>query len=75
MKITLKKIKNILENINDKEFDLVAIESCDKIFNNKDLTYEDLHLYYDTDKIILPLIIYENMYDYLGKALNNEEKF
>ena len=74
-KITLKRIKNILENINDKEFDLATIESCDKIFNNKELTYEDLHLYYDTDKIILPLIVYENMYDYLGKStLSNEEK-
>jgi len=74
-KITLRRIKNILENINDKEFDLATIESCDKIFNNKDLSYEDLHQYYDTDKIILPLIIYENMYEYLGKCtLSNEEK-
>lgn len=74
-KNTLKKIKYIISNINNKEFDLATIESSEKIFNIKDLTYENLHLFYDTDKIIFPLIIYENMYDYIGKSnLDNDSK-
>lgn len=74
-KLNLKKVKNIISNINEKDFDLATIESCDKIFNNKDLDYEILHQYYDNDKIILPLIIYENMYDYLGNSkINDKDK-
>ena len=65
-KITSNKINEFIEKSREKNIDIGLFDSTSRILNNY-LDYESIMKLYESEKVLLPLMIHEN---YLKKILN-----
>ncbi len=67
--ITEECLNEFIEKSREKNIDIGLFESTEKILNNY-LDYDNIMKLYESEKVLLPLMIHEN---YLKKILNNSE--
>ena len=67
-KIKLEDINEFIKSSREKNKDISLFEATSKIINNK-LKYDEILKLYETEKVLLPLMIHEN---YPKKLINNK---
>ena len=68
-KITQENVNEFIEKSREKNIDVGLFDSTERILNNY-LDYETIIKLYDSEKVLLPLMIHEN---YLKKILNKSK--
>ncbi len=68
-KITQEKVNEFIEKSREKNIDVGLFDSTERILNNY-LDYETIIKLYESEKVLLPLMIHEN---YLKKILNKSK--
>jgi replication factor C subunit 1 len=68
-KVTIKNMDEFIEKSREKNIDIGLFDSTERILNNY-LDYETIIKLYESEKVLLPLMIHEN---YLKKILNKSK--